>query len=75
METREIRLKGGPYDNAVFATGGRDITFAVTEVGSSDNPDAIDIERYRYVETQETDDAGRRIFKYKPRAVSKTIVN
>jgi len=61
METREIRLKGGPYDNAVRATSGTDFTFT--------------IDGHRYVETQETDDAGRRIFKYKPREVSKTVVN
>jgi hypothetical protein len=70
----EIRLKGGPCDGNVISTQGSTITFTMTEIAFSKDPDAIDFERFRYVETRETDGAGRRIFKYEPREVS-VVVN
>jgi hypothetical protein len=69
----EIRLKGGPYDGDVLPTRGRDITFTMREIANSDNPAVIDYKKYRYVETRETDGAGRRIFEYGPRTVSETV--
>ena len=69
----EIRLKGGRYDGDVTPTTGRDITFTKTEIANSENPAVIDYKRYRYVETRETDEAGRPIFEYKPRTVAETV--
>jgi hypothetical protein len=69
----EIILKGGPYDGDVTPTPGRDITFTKTEIANSENPAVIDYKKYRYVDTRETDGAGRPIFEYKPRAVAETV--
>ena len=43
------------------------------EIANSDNPAVIDHKKYRYVETRETDGAGRRIFEYEPRTVAETV--
>jgi len=69
----EITLKGGPYDGDVAPTTGREIAFTITEIANSADPAVIDYKRYRYVETRETDGAGRRIFEYEPRTVSETV--
>jgi len=69
----EIRLKGDPFDGDVTPTRGSDSYHTMTEIANSDNPAVIDYKSYRYVETRETDEAGRPIFEYKPRTVAETV--